>query len=50
MKKTTYETPQAEQIEVRFEGNLCTSPGNYSTPGRVSNPEFYDGSVDDDMD
>ena len=49
-KKTIYEAPEAEILNVRFEGNFCTSPNDYGPNGGVSNPEPYNGSDDDDMD
>lgn len=42
MIKKTYENPESELLIVRFEGNFCTSPGDYSDNGKVP------GTGDDD--
>ena len=49
MIKKNYENPESELLIVRFEGNFCASPNDYGPRGGVTNPESYNGSVDDDM-
>lgn len=49
MKKTTYETPQAELIEVRFEGNLCTSPQGTWDNSIKKGSTWYEGDPNEDF-
>lgn len=39
-KKEFYASPEAELFEVRFEGVVCTSPGQNQS---VENPQNYGG-------
>ena len=39
-EKQTYEAPEAETLVVRFEGVVCTSPGQNQS---VDNPQNYGG-------
>ena len=47
IKKINYETPDAELIVVRFEGNFCAT-GNYGDEGAAGNKLTSGGTFDFD--